>query len=170
MSVLKTLKLSAAVPAAIVNDPLSRARGRLLEQLAEQREFATATLEGRIYEPPKRLAMRKNVDGERIQTEVNRRVRKNFYQDQAGAYQFVMRIGLGAKPLELQPGKPAINGGASRGTRPHAEGRTGCAGRDDVQATQQGGVTRQNEARMSDSGSPDAAFPSCGRNCRPPEH
>ncbi len=111
MSVLKTLKLSAAVPATIVNDPLSRARGRLLEQLAEQRDFAISTLEGRLYEPPKRLAMRKNADGERIRTEVNRRVRKNFYQDQAGAYQFVMRIGLGAKPLELQPGKPAINVG-----------------------------------------------------------
>ena len=108
---LKTLKLGPATPAVNAADPLSRARGRLLEQLAEQRELATAGLEGRIYQPPKRIALRTNADGERIRTEVARRVRKNFYQDQAGAYQFVMRIGLGAKFLELQPGKPAINVG-----------------------------------------------------------
>ena len=112
MSVLlKTLKLGPAMPAVNTADPLSRSRGRLLEQLAEQRDLATASLEGTVYQPPKRIALRTNADGERIRTEVTRRVRKNFYQDQAGAYQFVMRIGLGAKLLELQPGKPAINVG-----------------------------------------------------------
>ncbi|WP_437871680.1 DUF6641 family protein [Methylorubrum extorquens] len=108
---LKTLKLGPATPAVNTADPLSRARGRLLEQLAEQRNLARASLEGTVYQPPKRIALRKNAEGERIRTEVPRRVRKNFYQDQAGAYQFVMRIGLGAKLFELQPGKPAINVG-----------------------------------------------------------
>lgn len=106
---LKTLKLGPATPAVNTADPLSRARGRLLEQLAEQQELARATLEGTAYQPPKRIALRKNAEGERIRIEVPRRVRKNFYPDQAGAYQFVMRIGLGARLLELQPGKPAIN-------------------------------------------------------------
>ncbi len=57
---LKTLKLSAATPAVSTADPLSRARGRLLEQLAEQRDLATASLEGTVYQPPKRIALRKN--------------------------------------------------------------------------------------------------------------
>jgi hypothetical protein len=52
MSVLKTLKLSAAAPAASADDPLSRARDKLLGQLAEQKEMVSATLEGRLYEPP----------------------------------------------------------------------------------------------------------------------
>jgi hypothetical protein len=58
MSVLKTLKLSAAAPAASADDPLSRAREKLLGQLAEQKNMASAALEGRLYEPPKVAAVR----------------------------------------------------------------------------------------------------------------
>lgn len=46
---LKTLKLGPATPAVNTADPLSRAHGRLLEQLAEQQELARATLEGTIW-------------------------------------------------------------------------------------------------------------------------
>jgi hypothetical protein len=109
MSVLKTLKLSAAAPAAASNDPLFRARGKLLGQLAEQKDMATATLEGRIYQPPKTLGMRKDASGQRVRVEVNRRVRKGWFQDEAGTVHFVMRVG--GKPMALQPGKAAIGVG-----------------------------------------------------------
>lgn len=110
MSVLKTLKLSAAAPATSANDPLSRAREKLLGQLAEQKNMVSATLEGRLYEPPKVLAIHKNAEGERVRVEVARRVRKGWFQDEAGTVHFIMRVG--GKPLELQPGKAAISIGS----------------------------------------------------------
>lgn len=110
MSVLKTLKLTAAAPAASANDPLSRAREKLLGQLAEQKSMVSATLEGRLYEPPKTVGMRKDATGQRVRVEVSRRVRKGWFQDQAGTIHFIMRVG--GKPLELQPGKAAISIGS----------------------------------------------------------
>lgn len=110
MSVLKTLKLSAAAPATSANDPLSRAREKLLGQLAEQKNMVGATLEGRLYEPPKVVAIRKNTAGERVRVEVARRVRKGWFQDQAGTVHFIMRVG--GRPLDLQPGKAAISIGS----------------------------------------------------------
>lgn len=110
MSVLKTLKLSAAAPATSANDPLSRAREKLLGQLAEQKNMVGATLEGRLYEPPKVAAIRKNTAGERVRVEVARRVRKGWFQDQAGTVHFIMRVG--GRPLDLQPGKAAISIGS----------------------------------------------------------
>ena len=110
MSVLKTLKLSAAAPAASANDPLARAREKLLGQLAEQRNMASATLEGRLYEPPKVAAMRKDASGQRVRVEVNQRMRRGWFQDEAGTVHLIMRVG--GKPLELQPGKAAINIGS----------------------------------------------------------
>jgi hypothetical protein len=110
MSVLKTLKLSAAVPATSANDPLSRAREKLLGQLAEQKNMVSATLEGQLYEPPKVPAIRKDASGQRVRVEVARRVRKGWFQDQADTVHFIMRVG--GKPLELQPGKAAISIGS----------------------------------------------------------
>ena len=110
MSVLKTLKLSNAAPAISANDPLGRAREKLLGQLAEQKNMVSATLEGRLYEPPKALAMRKDASGQRVRVEVNQRVRKGWFQDETGTVHFIMRVG--GKPLELQPGKAAISIGS----------------------------------------------------------
>ena len=107
MSVLKTLKLSAAAPAASANDPLGRAREKLLGQLAEQKNMVSASLEGRLYEPPKALAMRKDASGQRVRVEVTQRVRKGWFQDAAGTVHFILRVG--GRPLDLQPGKPAIS-------------------------------------------------------------
>jgi hypothetical protein len=107
MSVLKTLKLSAAAPAASANDPLFRAREKLLGQLTEQKNMANAALEGRLYEPPKTTGLRKDASGQRVRVEVNQRVRRGWFQDEAGTVHLIMRVG--GKPLELQPGKAAIN-------------------------------------------------------------
>ena len=110
MSVLKTLKLSATVPTASSTDPLGRARDKLLAQLGDQRDMVSASLEGRLYEPPKMLALRKDASGQRVRVEVNRRVRRGWFQDPAGTVHFIMRVG--GKPLELQPGKAAISIGS----------------------------------------------------------
>jgi hypothetical protein len=110
MSVLKTLKLSTAAPTTPANDPLSRAREKLLGQLTEQKEMVSATLEGRLYDPPKVAALRKDASGQRVRVEVNRRVRKGWFQDEAGTVHFIMRVG--GKPMELQPGKAAISIGS----------------------------------------------------------
>ncbi len=110
MSVLKTLKLSAAAPAASANDPLSRAREKLLGQLTEQKNMVSASLEGRLYEPPKVPAIRKDASGQRVRVEVARRVRKGWFQDAAGTVHFILRVG--GRPLDLQPGKPAIGIGS----------------------------------------------------------
>jgi hypothetical protein len=107
MSVLKTLKLSAAAPTISANDPLSRAREKLLGQLDEQKSMVGAALEGRLYEPLKVPAMRKDASGQRVRVEVARRARKGWFQDQAGTVHFIMRVG--GKSLELQPGKAAIS-------------------------------------------------------------
>lgn len=110
MSVLKTLKLSATAPTASATDPLGRARDKLLAQLADQRDMVSASLEGRLYAPPKMLALRKDASGQRVRVEVNRRVRRGWFQDPAGTVHFIMRVG--GKPLELQPGKAAISIGS----------------------------------------------------------
>jgi len=110
MSVLKTLKLTSAAPVASANDPLGRAREKLLGQLADQKNMASATLEGRLYEPPKALAMRKDASGQRVRMEVSQRVRKGWFQDETGTVHFILRVG--GKPLELQPGKAAISIGS----------------------------------------------------------
>ncbi|OHV14972.1 hypothetical protein BK022_22455 [Methylorubrum extorquens] len=107
---LKTLKLSAAAPAASAKDPLSRAREKLLGQLAEQKNMVGATLEGWLYEPPKVAAIRKDASGQRVRVEVARRVRKGWFQDEAGTVHFIMRVG--GRPLDLQPGKAAISIGS----------------------------------------------------------
>ncbi len=106
MSVLKSLKLSAAAPAPSANDPLSRAREKLLGQLTDQKNMVSAALEGRLYEPPKATAVRKNAQGERVRVEAARRVRKGWFQDEAGTTHFILRVG--GKPMPLQPGKAAI--------------------------------------------------------------
>ena len=101
MSVLKTLKLSAAAPAASANDPLSRAREKLLGQLAEQKDMVGAALEGRLYEPPKVPAIRKDASGQRVRVEVARRVRKGWFQDEAGTVHApIGKVSFGIEALE----------------------------------------------------------------------
>lgn len=107
MSVLKTLKLTSAAPITAASDPLARAREKLLGQLAEQKEMASASLDGRLYQPPKVLATRKDTSGQRVRVEVSRRARKGWFQDEAGTVHFVLRIG--GRPFDLQPGKAAIS-------------------------------------------------------------
>ena len=44
--------------------------------------------------------------GQRVRMEVNRRVRRGWFQDEAGTTHFILRVG--GKPMPLQPGKAAI--------------------------------------------------------------
>ncbi|KQQ24145.1 hypothetical protein ASF58_16305 [Methylobacterium sp. Leaf125] len=109
MSVLKSLKLSNAAPVAAANDPLHRARDKLLGALTDQRAYATATVAGEHYTPPKNIVSRKNEAGERVRMEANRRIRKGWFQDGAGTVHF--QVYVGGKPMELAKGKQAVEVG-----------------------------------------------------------
>ncbi len=117
MSVLKTLKLSAATPAASANEPLSRAREKLLGQLTEQKNMVSATLEGRLYEPPKVAAICKNAAGERVRVEVARRARKGWFQDQAGTC--TLSCGSAASRWSCSRARLRSASAASTRYRPH---------------------------------------------------
>ncbi len=71
--------------------------------------MATATLEGRIYQPPKTLGMRKDASGQRVRVEVNRRVRKGWFQDEAGTVHFIMRVAV--SPMAHHRARPTIGVG-----------------------------------------------------------
>ncbi len=44
-----------------------------------------------MYQPPKTLGMRKDAQGQRVRMEVNRRVRRGWFQDEAGTTHFILR-------------------------------------------------------------------------------
>ncbi len=81
------------------NDPPRAGAEKLLGQLAEQKEMVTATLEGRMYQPPKTLGMRKDAQGQRVRMEVNRRVRRGWFQDEAAPR--TSSSGLAASPCRF---------------------------------------------------------------------
>ncbi|MBF9234439.1 hypothetical protein I2H38_13750 [Microvirga sp. BT350] len=109
MSVLKSLKLSDAKPAAQSKTPAERAREKLIGNLALQKDLAKATIEGRVFVPPKRWVSRTNEDGVRVRVETPRRVRKCWFEDGNRTTHFVMQYG--GRPLEIAKGKTAIEVG-----------------------------------------------------------
>lgn len=109
MSVLKSLKLSDAKPAAQAKTPVERGREKLIENLALQRKLAEATLAGTAFEPPKHFVMRTNGEGGRVRVEVPRRIRKGWFAD--GNHTTHMVLSYGNQPLEIAKGKSAIEVG-----------------------------------------------------------
>jgi hypothetical protein len=108
MSVLKSLKLSDAKPAAQAKTPVERGREKLIENLALQRKLAEATIAGTVFEPPKHFVMRTNAEGARVRVEVPRRIRKGWFEDGNRTTHFIMHYG---RPLEIAKGKTAIEVG-----------------------------------------------------------
>jgi hypothetical protein len=109
MSVLKSLKLSDAKPAAQAKTPVERGREKLIENLALQRKLAEATIAGTVFEPTKHFVMRTNAEGARVRVEVPRRIRKSWFEDGNGTTH--MAIFYAGRPLELGKGKTAIEVG-----------------------------------------------------------
>ncbi|WMT87027.1 hypothetical protein NO932_00035 [Pelagibacterium sp. 26DY04] len=105
MSILKTLKLTSAQPARTSNDPVERARNKVIAALAEQKAMAEAKIAGQHYAPT-HLVWRKNEAGKRVQVETPKRLRAGWFTDASGQTFFALRYA--AKPIEFAKDKNAI--------------------------------------------------------------
>ncbi|MGE4431818.1 MAG: hypothetical protein AB7E05_13865 [Sphingobium sp.] len=104
MSILKSLKLTAAAPA----NPASSEHGfraKLLRYLAEQKALAEAEIAGTPFTAIRRVT-RTNDAGEKVRVDAPRNVRKGWFTDANGKMFFQLRYG--AKPLEFAKGMNAV--------------------------------------------------------------
>jgi hypothetical protein len=104
MSILETLKLSAATPANPTASEFSF-RGKALRYLNEQKALAEAEIAGTEFIAT-RMVTRTNEAGEKVRVEVPRNVRKGWFTDASGKLFFQLRYG--SRPIELAKGKNAI--------------------------------------------------------------
>ena len=105
MSILKTLKLTTAQPVRASNDPVERARNKVIGALAEQRLMAEAKIAGQHYAPT-HTVWRKNPEGQRVQVETPKRLRAGWFVDASGQTYFSLRYA--GKPIEFAKDKNAI--------------------------------------------------------------
>jgi len=90
MSHLKALKLTSAVPVRLSNDPVQRAREKMIAALAEQKQMAEAKIAGQNFAPT-HTVWRKNEAGQRVQIEALKRLRQGWFTDAAGKVFFTRR-------------------------------------------------------------------------------
>lgn len=105
MSILKTLRLTTAQPVRTSNDPVERARNKVIAALAEQKAMAEAKLAGQHYAPT-HTVWRKNEEGQRVQVETPKRLRAGWFVDASGQTFFGLRYA--GKPIEFAKDKNAI--------------------------------------------------------------
>ncbi|WEJ32731.1 DUF6641 family protein [Devosia sp. SD17-2] len=105
MSILKTLKLTTAQPVRASNDPVERARNKVIAALAEQKAMAEAKIAGQHYAPT-HVVWRKNEDGVRVAVETPKRLRAGWFVDASGQTFFGIRYA--GKPIEFAKDKNAI--------------------------------------------------------------
>lgn len=103
--ILKSLKLTTAVPVRASNDPTLRARQKVIEGLADQKKLVEAKLAGQHYAPT-RIVSRKSTDGQRVQIEAARRVRPGYFIDAGGQIYFSLKYA--AKPISFDGKANAI--------------------------------------------------------------
>ena len=105
MSILKTLKLTTAQPVRASNDPVERARTKVLAALAEQKAMIEAKLAGQ-HCAPTHTVWRKNDEGQRVQVETPKRLRAGWFVDASGQTFFSLRYA--GKPIEFAKDKNAV--------------------------------------------------------------
>lgn len=104
MSILKTLKLTAATPIKASSSEHGF-REKLLRFLNEQKALAEAEISGTVFHATK-MVTRTNEAGEKVRMEAPRHVRKGWFTDASGKMFFQLRYG--AKPLEFAKGMNAV--------------------------------------------------------------
>ena len=104
MSILKSLKLAAAIPAHATS-PEHGFRAKLLTYLAEQKALAEAEIAGTPFQTVKKVT-RTNEAGEKVRVDAPRHVRKGWFIDASGKMFFQLRYG--SKPVELAKGMNAV--------------------------------------------------------------
>jgi hypothetical protein len=105
MSLLKSLKLSAAKPQAQPANPQDRGRAKLRSYLAEQRALIEATIAGKPLAAV-RMVTRKDEAGNRTRVEAPRIVRRGWFTGDGTKAYFQLRYG--GRPLELARGMSAV--------------------------------------------------------------
>lgn len=105
MSILKSLKLTTAQPVRTSNDPVERARNKVIAALIEQKAMAEAKIAGQHY-APSHVVWRKTEDGVRVAVETPKRLRPGFFTDASGQIFFALRYA--GKPIEFAKDKNAI--------------------------------------------------------------
>lgn len=105
MSLLKSLKLSAAKPQAQPSNPQERNREKLRGYLAEQRALVEAAIAGKPHTAV-RTVTKTDEAGNRTRVEVPRSVRKGWFSGDGGKVFFQLRYG--GRPLELAKGMTAV--------------------------------------------------------------
>ncbi|TAW11120.1 DUF6641 family protein [Rhizobium ruizarguesonis] len=108
MSHLKGLKLAQAVPVRATNDPVARAREKMISALAEQKLMSEARIAGRAFTPT-HIVRRKNAEGQRVEVETPKRIRQGWFTDVAGKVFFSARYA--GKSIEFAKDKNAIEVG-----------------------------------------------------------
>lgn len=104
MSILKSLKLAAAIPAQATS-PEHGFRAKLLNYLAEQKALAEAEIAGTPFQALKKVT-RTNEAGEKVRVDAPRHVRKGWFTATTGKMFFQLRYG--SKPVELAKGMNAV--------------------------------------------------------------
>lgn len=104
MSILKTLKLTAATPTNPGASEFSF-RNKPLRYLSEQKALAEAQISGSEFTATRKVT-RTNEAGETVRVEVPRQVRKGWFTDASGKMFFQLRYG--SRPIELAKGMNAI--------------------------------------------------------------
>lgn len=105
MSLLKTLKLSAAKPQSQPANAQDRNREKLRSYLAEQRALIEATVAGKPFAAV-RTVTKTDEAGNRTRVQAPRIVRKGWFTDDGGKVFFQLRYG--GKALELAKGMSAV--------------------------------------------------------------
>jgi hypothetical protein len=105
MSILKKLTLTTAQPVRASNDPVERARQKVLSGLFDQRAMVEAKLAGQNYAPT-HMVWRNNEEGQRVQVSKLRRLRAGHFVDDSGQIYFSVRYA--GKVLDLGKGSNAI--------------------------------------------------------------
>lgn len=105
MSLLKSLKLSAASRSSQPVSPTERGRAKLRAYLYEQRHLATAQAQGATYTPT-RTVTKTDEAGKKMKVEKPRNIRRGWFTGGDGKLFFELRYG--GRPLELAKGMNAV--------------------------------------------------------------
>ena len=116
MSTLNTLKLVASKKHATVS-PVVHRRNKLVSKLHEQIEICEAKKAGQNYAPKKLKTFTNKQTGEKLTTEVTKRVKEWFWINDAGKINLAIKYGAktlslnkkGANAIELATGDELIN-------------------------------------------------------------
>lgn len=115
MSLLKSLKLSAAQPQSQPASPQERGREKLRGYLAEQRALVEATIAGKPFAAV-RTVTKKDEAGNRSRVQVPRIVRKGWFTGEGSQVYFQLRYG--GRPLELARGMTSVEAASVAGIAP----------------------------------------------------